>query len=512
MSTHPRIAVVGGGAGAVCLLETLSHTAIAPSRIWVFESGPNLWRGRAYQHDLDLVLLNLAPEAMSVRPGEPGHFARWLSDNVADDRHLDQACGIRFAPRTMFGDYLTLVADEALARLRGQGCQVDIVRENVESATRCLHRIKLTTDRGTTVWADDAVLCVGGSTRSDPYGLTGAPGFVPDPYPLRRTVGTVDPEASAGVLGTGLTGVDTVLALVSAGHRGPIRMLSRSGVLPAVRQRPISYRPTVLTPDRFDPRGGRVVPVAEIVELVRAELAAAGEDIADVAAEITALRQEDPVARLRRQLREVDAPSRALRILQQVLPNIGPDLWSSLSEQDKDELLHGYHRALLSLCCPLPPRTARRLLELLESGWVELVPGLRRISRAEPSGFVAETGTARHRLDVVLNAISSRTDVVPDKAAALVRSLVASGIAQRHPRGGVHVLRATSRTVVDEPSVYALGDVASGSLLFTFGLPSIVDRVVDIVEAIRVDHSDPAADAAGTSVLEQGALAGGNRQ
>jgi hypothetical protein len=39
-----------------------------------------------------------------------------------------------------------------------------------------------------------------------------------------------------------------------------------------------------------------------------------------------------------------------------------------------------------------------------------------------------------------------------------------------------------------DPRLYALGDLAGGSLFFTFGMPSLVDRARDIVEDLQ--HSD----------------------
>ena len=69
--------------------------------------------------------------------------------------------------------------------------------------------------------------------------------------------------------------------------------------------------------------------------------------------------------------------------------------------------------------------------------------------------------------------------------------MVSAGVASRHPRGGVHVERATSRLTVNgkaHPRFYALGDLAAGSLFFTFGMPSLVDRAYDIAGSI-LDHA-----------------------
>jgi len=43
--------------------------------------------------------------------------------------------------------------------------------------------------------------------------------------------------------------------------------------------------------------------------------------------------------------------------------------------------------------------------------------------------------------------------------------------------------------------VYALGDPARGSLFFTFGVQSLVDRAVDIVASMRARWAVPAARA-----------------
>lgn len=79
MGRMRRIAVVGGGGGAVCLLDALSRTSAPPAAVTVFEPSDRLWRGRPYQRDADCILVNLPSRAMSVRSGDRDHFDRWLS-------------------------------------------------------------------------------------------------------------------------------------------------------------------------------------------------------------------------------------------------------------------------------------------------------------------------------------------------------------------------------------------------------------------------------------------------
>lgn len=490
------IGVVGGGAAAVCLLDAIEQTGCGPGELTVFEPAAQLWRGRPYQRDLASVRVNIPPEGMSVRFGDPHHFTRWLAAGGTpagpDHRYHDPWCATTLVPRAMFGDYLHDAANAAIDRLRARGWRVELVRERVDRAVPLGGTVVLGTETGRRVTVRYAVLCLGAGRPADSYFLTGAEGFVAEPYPLMHNVAAVDRDADVAVIGSGLTGVDVVLALAERGHRGPIRMLSRSGALPAVRQRVVSYTLRHFTADRFRAAAarGETTTVAELLTIMRAELAAAGSDPETVRAEIDSVGGAEPVRRLRRQLREVDSPDLGLRILQRAVPAAGPDVWPLLPVGQQSEVLRRHYRAVMSLCCPMPPSSARRLLGLVESGQLEIIPGLRHVAPLTNGGFGVLTEDRRYRPDNVINAVNPPTHRIASAAEPLVASLVEAGLTVRHPLGGVQVARATSGLtaggVVDR-SVYALGELASGSLFFTFGLPSVVDRAHDIALAVAED-------------------------
>lgn len=504
MSRTVDIGVVGGGASAVCLLDALAETDTPPGSVTVFEPSRHLWRGRPYQPDLETVRVNIAPEGMSVRFGDHTLFQRWLAERDAaagaGRDFADPFIGTRFVPRAVFGSYLEHSAHEALRRLEQRGWRTEVVRERVARMTPADGGVVLGTEHGRRVRVDHAVLCVGRGLPGDPYSLTGSAGFIADPYPLMHSLAGIDPQQRVGVVGSGLTGVDVVLSLAARGHRGRMLLLSRTGVLPLVRQRPLPYTLRHFTPQRFREAAarGETVTLEEVVATMRAEFAAAGEDLGSVSAEIAAFTDGDPVRRLRRHLAEVDSPSQALRILQHAVPATGPDVWPRLPEHEKDQLLRAHHRAVMSLCCPMPPASAAALLGLIDSGQLEIVPGLRHIEPAAGGGFTARTdgdGPA-HRADILVNAVNSSPRLQSPSAEPLVAAMVGAHLAERHPRGGVRVERATSRLVVNgmtDRRLYALGDLASGSLFFTFGLPSIVDRAYDIAGAIRDDAVEAAS-------------------
>jgi uncharacterized NAD(P)/FAD-binding protein YdhS len=496
MSSGISIGVVGGGAAAVCLVDALARSEGAPGTLTVFEPSPHLWRGRAYQVDSETLRVNATPEDMSVRAGDPGHFERWLEtrDRVAGvSWGVDRISGARFASRPVYGDYLEDSAYAALGELRRKGWRVDIIGEAVSSAARLPNQVLLRTG-GSSRAFDYVVLSVGGDRPKDVYGLDGTPGFVADPYPVSGTLEGIGDDEHVAVIGSGLTALDLVLSLAARGHQGPISLLSRRGVLPGVRQRPVPFELRHLTPERMraTARGRRELAIEDVAAVMRAEFRDAGADLDAVIHEIIRVDLEDPVDRLRRQIDEVDSPHMGLRILQRAVPETGPDVWPLLREEDKVQVLRAHYRTIMSLCCPMPPSSATVLLELVESGQLEIYSGLLDITPADDSGFdvLAADGT-EFRADRVISAVNACEGRIPTGALSLVTSLIRDRAASRHPHGGLQLARATSRLTSNgrpDPRLYGLGNIAAGALFFTFGIPSLVDRSQDIVAAI-LEHS-----------------------
>jgi uncharacterized NAD(P)/FAD-binding protein YdhS len=64
----------------------------------------------------------------------------------------------------------------------------------------------------------------------------------------------LDPQSTVLIIGSGLTMVDAVVSLEQAGHRGPIEVFSRHGLLPHVRRQPpawvdfLAEDPSIRTP------------------------------------------------------------------------------------------------------------------------------------------------------------------------------------------------------------------------------------------------------------------------
>ncbi len=497
-----ELAIIGAGAASVCLLDALAQSPGPSGSITIYERSAELWRGRPYQRDVAAIKVNAPPEEMSVRFGDNAHFRRWLDEfggNRGAHDEADPWCGTRYTSRSLYGDYLVHCAESAIYRLRSRGWRVDVVLATVTGAYRVRGRVQICADAGQSRVVDYAVLGVGGGRPHDAYGLNGSPGFVADPYPMTRSLSGIAEHDHVAVLGTGLTAVDTVMALVANGHRGAITMLSRSGTLPAVRQPHVPHELGYFTPEymRELVRRRRRVSLADLIVRMRAELVAAGVDPSATFDEVRTHQTEDPIRRLRRHLGAVRSRDMGTRILQHAVPSSGQDVWQALREGDRRLVIDGYFRTIMSLCCPMPPASAETLLRLVDSGQLNVRGGARTVERDGEGGFrhfADRDGAA----DIVINAVNSPADGIAEDTGPLVDALVAGGLAEPDPYGGLAIDRETSRCVVNsEPQnqLFALGDITFGSLFFTFGIPVLVDRSVDIVAAIRAGEGAPSGGA-----------------
>ncbi|MEU9670823.1 FAD/NAD(P)-binding protein [Streptomyces bobili] len=467
------IAIVGAGAAAVGLLDTLAATADSPGAITVFEPSPHLWRGRPYGPDLDTVLVNAPPALMSIRHLDFGHYAAWLGSRAA--AHLDERLGQPLVPRALYGEYLAHTAETALATLRADGWRVRIVTARVTQVARSGGNWSLCTEDGRGHEADRVALCVGGGTPQDHYGLGGASGFVDDPYPLARALDRVPLGNNIAVIGSGLSAVDVVVSLEARGHTGPITLLSRSGVLPHVWQRPVGHRPQHVTAERVAAlhRQHGALTLEDLIALLRAELAEAGEDFEAFVAELLAAETEEPVRRLRAQLSAVDDSRIGRRVLQETAHSVGPYAWQLLSEPDRMRL-RCHFRTATSVASPMVPVNAATMMRLLDSGQLTVTPGVRKIETAD-GVFRVYGDNGERTFDTIINAVNPPPKAIPGTAGPLVTALLADGSAELHPAGGL---------VPADPRLHVVGDLAGGGPFITSSIAGTAAQAARTAQTI----------------------------
>jgi uncharacterized NAD(P)/FAD-binding protein YdhS len=487
------IALVGAGASAVALLHALhARDDMEPGELLIYDPSAHLWRGRAYQPDDDCVRVNSVPTDMAVVAHDENHLSNWLRAReimLGRSAFTDKISGSTFIPRAVYGDYLEQSARQALLLLGRRGWHVTFIRQRVTHIRQRGAQLEIESDSERRI-VDYAVVATGAGPPTDVYGLAGADNFIADPYPVARTLFGLPDDAAVAVIGTGLTAVDIALGLRAKGHRGRIRLLSRSGSLPGVRQRAVPIHMHHFTSAAFESirKSNGQLSVRDVTELMQREFAYWGEDPAELVAEIGDVRHESGINRLRRHLSEVDSDSLALRIVQQAVPEVGPDIWPYLPDHEQEQMLKAHYRTIMSLCCPMPPTSAKALLAMADSGQLTVESDIEGI-RANGTGFEVTVGGITTAADVVVSAVNARVRGYSTGAASLVDSLVSQGLAVMHPRGGLVTRRQDSRASRPDGStsaIYTLGDPASGSFFFTFGVQSLVDRAVDIARDLAM--------------------------
>ena len=199
--------------------------------------------GIAYRTSHPDHTLNVPAHLMGGIDEEDGDgFVHWLArqpDARLDARDFEQLrCD--YPARRHYGDYLRMLLDVAMREhpARAQLVPAEALRIEWRGAG---YRVHL--GSGTPFDADQVVLCHG-NLLPPPLSPASDPNIIEDPW---RSVTAIPPNAHVVLVGTGLTMVDTVLELASAGFRGRLSAVSRHGLLPAEDVQGAAY------PDFFDP-------------------------------------------------------------------------------------------------------------------------------------------------------------------------------------------------------------------------------------------------------------------
>ncbi len=211
--------VVGGGASGVLLAAQLLNSDDPALRVTLVDKSGTFGPGLAYSTCLDDHLLNVNARGMSAYPDKPDHFLVWLwRRSLISDRDAPF-----FAPRRFYGEYLSGIVAELA---EGDPRRFRLVDGFASTVTPNASGVEVELANGTSLFAHAVILAAGH-----------------DPEPASELSFAVRPGSDADtrlpadadvlILGTGLSMVDTWLALKANGHKGSVTALSRRGLLPA---------------------------------------------------------------------------------------------------------------------------------------------------------------------------------------------------------------------------------------------------------------------------------------
>jgi len=427
-----HIAIVGGGFSGAMLAARLAEAGVRSSlieRTGVF--GPGL----AYSTPFEGHLLNVRADRMSAVEGRGSDFVDWLRLN--SPRHADPE---GFAPRRLYGEYVQHRLNAV--RLAHPGV-IELVTAEVMAIEA--DGVRLTDTRLLTA---DAVVLATGNPAPRMAGR-GSRRVLTDPWALAalERIGTDDEVI---ILGSGLTMVDMVLWLDAHGRKGPIKVLSRRGLMP---------RPHGAHHDHPKPPTGPLLAGPLSRRLAEARRLASDGDWRGVMEGLRPL-----TARL---WTEADAPTRA-RWMRHLRP------WWDVHR----------HR--------VPPEVAEAVAGLEASGRLSLFAGRVEGIETDADGVTLNWRprdrsarppiTGQWLIDCTGPGHSPEDDPVTGP-------LIKTGRVRLDPLGTGLDLDAQGR-IVDElgapdPRLFALGPPARAAFWETTAVPDIRKRIEALVEALK---------------------------
>ncbi|WP_095148328.1 FAD/NAD(P)-binding protein [Pseudomonas sp. Irchel s3a18] len=240
------ILIVGGGLSGALLAAQLMRLP-GQRQVLVVEPRAELGRGEAYSAVELGHTLNGNAARMSVDPDNADDLTQWLTAFIAGGgwpQSSEQTVPVAelFPPRGLFGLYAQQRLAEARVQGAAQGSSVEHVRAEGVDLQIDEQGALLTLNDGTRLRGAVAVLATGmfPAARTPQTESSGLNAAALDPWDV-AAMAQLDPLARVMIIGSGLTMVDAVVSLEQAGHRGPIDVFSRHGLLPHVRRQPPAW-------------------------------------------------------------------------------------------------------------------------------------------------------------------------------------------------------------------------------------------------------------------------------
>ncbi|MCQ9156671.1 FAD/NAD(P)-binding protein [Acidomonas methanolica] len=212
-----RVAIIGGGASGALAAIALARR-FDPAELAVIEPREEVGRGLAYSTPEPAHLLNVRAANMSALADVPDDFVAWLARNghAADPE--------AFVARRVWGEYAhARFLESGVAHLRTTAASIEAGPDGAA--------IQLAS--GDRLLAERVVLAMG---HAPPVDVADIGANLRRSGRYVRDVWGDWPHLPGGeehvvLIGSGLTAVDTLLRLRRHGHRGPVVMVSRHGLL-----------------------------------------------------------------------------------------------------------------------------------------------------------------------------------------------------------------------------------------------------------------------------------------
>jgi uncharacterized NAD(P)/FAD-binding protein YdhS len=475
------VSIIGGGATGITMLRHLADLACSSryrnlvTGIQVFDKS-GFDGGMAYRTQSDHHLLNMKASKMSIRVGDAQEFLRWT-------KRIGLECGGNdHLPRKLYRDYLDDMRAAAIDRCRAAGISVHAEHAEVVGMRFSPDQdVLLTTDRDVTHISSVMILCTGHNPPRDHYGLAASRNYIRDPY--TRFAFPNQEGIEVGILGSGLTAVDSVTELASSHLSLKMTCLSRSGLFPSVQ--PVTI-PEIN--DDFRDALHRYVQGREQVEAdaFARKLSELLQATAGLSYDLSCPDVDgDALADLERNIAEAQTCEPNVHSYLASLANLECDAWRRMNPAEKTRFMNVYAAGWLRNRSAMPLANAIRIRDLIRAGRLSAVARLRTVVDMGDR-FRATLGNGDHRdVDYVIDATGPSYQL---NASPLYLEMQRQGIVALDALGGISCDYADSqvrdRHGKAHQNIYAVGSPTKGTHFVTSAVDINMARAESVVNSI----------------------------
>lgn len=506
------VAFVGGGpaavSGVVQLLSMLIDKKKNDVTIYVIEKGSAIGPGLPYSTPEPDHILNIDSDVMSPIPDQPNSFYKWLKVNWPQlNTKLNKLDKIepvkdKFPPRFLFGLYLNSLAENVKEYAKKLGIDIIFITNdeviNIDEQKQKQNYI-ITLASSKEVIADQVILCTGHMPSTLYRELKGIENYFHSVWPSSNYVNAIPAKETVVVIGSNLSAIDSVLALVAHGHTGPIIMVSPSGRVPAVLGKIVPYIRTKLTLEtllELTLRENKTISLDMLLELFLEELSLA--EGKKVTLESILRRDSSPAKYLEKQIFEAKQGPRAWQCFLFSLYAIVPDLWHKLDDVDKSRFLKEFHGPFIKNLAAFPIENAEKILHLLKSNQLKILGGLKEVKyNAQMGGFIIEYDNREYNQNelytnarYVINGTGPGYDV-GNMNIPLYTNLLKKNLVSLNRFGGIEADFRTFQALNPrgEPSktLFVVGEMTKGVCFATTDLNQVGRQLKQVVYHISIN-------------------------
>lgn len=235
------IAIIGAGFSGMVSIYELFRQVHAPLQVLLFDQR-STW-GIAYATNCPLHLLNVSANKMGAFADRPEHFYDWLLA-TKEWRKLDPSFAAMpvepdaYFPRMIYAKYLDHAWGEIQQLIVEKGGKFIRVQENATDVKKQGEEYLITSQSGQSYVAQKVILAVS-SPWTQPIPHQKTPYYLSTPWPTltdmhaaKKLLNDLGNTAHVGIIGSGLTMLDTLATLRYCNFPGLITVITRKCLLP----------------------------------------------------------------------------------------------------------------------------------------------------------------------------------------------------------------------------------------------------------------------------------------